>query len=181
MSATQDSPATLLPERARAYAITAHRDQRYGEHPYTYHLDAVADIVRRAWPESEQALAVAYLHDVLEDTDVPASWMAAEFGWAIAWQVDCLTDPVGATRTERKSLLHARLREAGGFYRIALLVKSADRLANVRECVKNDPQRLATYRDEHAAFRAACFREGLCDEIWAELDGLLRERSKETT
>jgi len=29
------------------------------------------------------------------------------------------------------------------------------------------------YRKEHGAFRPACFRPGLCDEIWAELDGHL--------
>jgi guanosine-3',5'-bis(diphosphate) 3'-pyrophosphohydrolase len=172
MTAPQDA-LVPLPQRARDYAISAHRDQRYGEHPYVYHLDQVAEIVRSV-TESEDAVAVAYLHDVIEDTDIPTSWIATEFGWTIAWQIDCLTDPIGATRAERKSVLHARLREATNFYRIALLVKCCDRLANVRECVKNNPALLERYRDEYAAFRAACFREGLCDGIWAELDGLLR-------
>ena len=50
-----------LEREARDYAIAAHGDQKYGEHPYVGHLDAVAEIVR---PDGELAVAVAYLHDL---------------------------------------------------------------------------------------------------------------------
>jgi hypothetical protein len=31
----------MKPEDARAFAVQAHGEQKYGEHPYSYHLDAV--------------------------------------------------------------------------------------------------------------------------------------------
>mgnify|MGYP003331794011 CR=1 FL=1 len=62
--------------------------------------------------------------------------------------------------------------------RAPLVVKAADRLANVRESVRSslldpDNKHLPKYRAEHPEFRLSAHRPGLCDEIWAELDKLL--------
>jgi hypothetical protein len=51
---------------------------------------------------------------------------------------------------------------------------AADRLANLRMSVA-DPAggKLAMYRQEHPAFRAAAYRPGLGDELWAEIDRIV--------
>lgn len=56
-------------------AIHYHRGQMYGDKPYTYHLQAVAEKVFQYYPhvkglELEQLHATAYLHDIIEDTEV---------------------------------------------------------------------------------------------------------------
>jgi (p)ppGpp synthase/HD superfamily hydrolase len=151
----------------REFAVAAHGAQRYGDGPYSVHLDAVAAI---AGPEHE---AVAYLHDVLEDTEADAAELALRFGAHVMACVVLLTDPEGPNRRARKALLHERLRRVGPELHAALVVKAADRLANVRASAANNPGLLAMYAGEHAEFRAAAYRAGLCDAIWAELDELL--------
>lgn len=160
----------------RTYAADKHAGQTYGAHPYTVHLAEVVEIVREA-DGSELAESVAWLHDVLEDTDGNSGEISDLFGPVVAVAVSCVTDPNGPNRRTRKARLHAQLRkldhEQHESYRIALLVKAADRLANVRACVEAGDSRLSMYRREHEAFREAAHRPGLCDEIWSELDGLL--------
>ena len=57
---------------------------------------------------------------------------------------------------------------------LALVVKAADRLANVRACIADRKRDLLdVYRDEQEAFRRAAFRPGLCDALWTELDAAL--------
>jgi (p)ppGpp synthase/HD superfamily hydrolase len=157
---------------ARAFAIEAHGAQTYGGGPYVTHLDAVAALV----PNTPSLKAVAYLHDVLEDTAVGYVVLADRFGPTIADAVELVTDPDGTNRKERKAKLHARLAAlslSDPAPPLALHVKVADRLANVRACVQSADTRLSMYRREHEDFRPAAFRAGLCDSLWAELDALL--------
>ncbi len=58
--------------------------------------------------------------------------------------------------------------------RAVLIPMAADRLANLRMSVA-DPAggKLAMYRQEHPAFRAAAYRPGLGDELWAEIDRIV--------
>lgn len=163
---------------ARMFILGAHTDQKYGQDPYYIHLDQVADIVR---PYGEQAVVWAYLHDVHEDTRVPLNRIMDIFGSEIAEGVRILTDEEGETRAERKRKTYAKMAKVGfKFYRV-LIVKVADRLANVRACIAPEtasPKKLAMYRDEHLAFKEAVYREGLCDELWVELDHLLLQVTK---
>jgi (p)ppGpp synthase/HD superfamily hydrolase len=161
---------------AERFAVEAHADQSYGTEPYTVHLQAVVTIVREAAPHDAIAEAVAWLHDVVEDTPVSVADIEIAFGDAIAAAVASLSDPPGSNRRERKALLHEHLRTLDATsptQRVTLLVKAADRLANVRACASSGDARVGMYRKEHAAFRTAAHRPGLCDTIWAELDALL--------
>lgn len=158
---------------ARTFAATAHGAQTYGSAPYVVHLDAVAALV----PDEPDLRAVAYLHDVLEDTDVHKDTLAARFGTLVAEAVALVTDPDAPNRSARKAKLHARLAALGVDDPVAVLalhVKVADRLANVRCCAESGDRRLAMYRQEHEEFRPAAYRAGLCDALWNELDALLR-------
>jgi (p)ppGpp synthase/HD superfamily hydrolase len=166
--ATRDTVA-----RARAFAVEAHGDQRYGEHPYAVHLDAVADLAR---PYGADAETVAYLHDVVEDTLVPPDRVRESFGDLVADCVALVTDAPGANRSERKMHTNAKLAEVAGDRQLALIVKACDRLANLRQSAHGAPgSKLDMYRAEHPAFRDAAYRPRLCDELWAEMDRVLAQ------
>ena len=77
-------------KKAREYAIQKHGSQTYGNSnlPYIYHLDGVARNTGRLLYVYfdfddvffERALIIAYLHDVLEDTDTPYNEIEKLFG-----------------------------------------------------------------------------------------------------
>ena len=81
--------ADALISRAEALATRAHAGQvdkagtAYIEHPR-----AVARIVQRDHPGQAAAIAIAWLHDVVEDTDVELDTIRADFGDEIANGVD---------------------------------------------------------------------------------------------
>lgn len=154
---------------AREFALTAHGDQRYGEHPYSYHLDAVAKLLE---PFGEVAQTSGYLHDVVEDSDSTDAEIRDVFGAEIADCVALVTDEAGENRRERKAKTNAKL--AATTNSLALIVKAADRLANLMESVR-DPVggKLDMYRQEHEAFKRAAFRPGVCDNLWARIDGIV--------
>ena len=86
-------------KHARTFAVAAHGDQKYGDQPYSFHLDAVAEILA---PFGEQAQIAGYLHDVVEDTPVQLEAVRREFGDKISECVALVTDEKGANRKERK-------------------------------------------------------------------------------
>jgi (p)ppGpp synthase/HD superfamily hydrolase len=166
---------------ARTFAAEAHTGQTYGEGPYTVHLAEVVAIVRTV-DDSKLVESVAWLHDVLEDTATTAVELAEMFGAPVAIAVAMVTDPEGyPNRKTRKAELHRRLAdldpEVSAPARLALLVKVADRVANLRACVASGDSRLKMYQREHAAFRDAAYRPGLCDALWSEMNALLGDAS----
>ncbi len=96
--------------RARAFAITAHGEQRYGDQPYRVHLDAVTELLA---PFGEQAQVVGYLHDVVEDTTVTLETVSETFGDRVAACLALVTDEPGVNRRERKARTNAKLAELG--------------------------------------------------------------------
>lgn len=151
--------------QARWFAAGAHGDQRYGDARYIKHLDDVAEIVK---PYGASAQVLAYLHDVIEDTHIDYLTVRDYFGVDVAEKVRLLTDEGGPNRKSRKEATNAKLRGVGAEHQLALIVKAADRLANVRAGGKND-----MYRKEHTDFGQAVYRHGLCDPIWEELNQIL--------
>ena len=158
--------------RARAYAVAAHGDQKYGDYPYVFHLDQVASLLTRY---GEDAQVIGYLHDTVEDTDATVTDVQREFGAFVAECVALVSDAPGRDRKTRKAKTYARLARVTGPAELALVVKAADRLANVRMCVKEQNHDLwQVYRQEQPVFFRAAFREGLCDDFGAELHQLLQ-------
>ena len=159
---------------AREFAKQAHLGQFYGDEPYIVHLDEVAKIVERYGQDYQ---TVAYLHDILEDTAHPSNDIGRFFGEDILEHIQLCTDEPGKNRKERKFATNLKLSNAElPKDAIGLIVKAADRLANARRCVLNNPKLLAMYAGEYPEFRDAAYRQGLCDEIWAELDSIFTER-----
>jgi (p)ppGpp synthase/HD superfamily hydrolase len=166
-----ESSRSEVVSRAREFAIAAHKNQRYGAHPYVVHLDAVAALVARY---GDEAQIVAYFHDMVEDTHVTLAMVSQEFGHRIAELVALVTDEPGSNRKSRKTLTNLKLAAVSQSNYIALVVKAADRLANVRISVsERNSSKLAMYLDEHREFRAAVYRPELCDDLWQEIKSVL--------
>lgn len=158
---------------ARDLAVHFHGDQKYGPRPYVFHLDQVADIVA---PWGEDAVIIAFLHDALEDTTIAVSTIGNIFGALVADCVQAVSDSPGLNRAQRKANTYRSLGAIGGDSRqsLALAVKAADRLANVRQSVKfGNADKVEMYREEHPAFRKAVLRAQLNEELVAEASMLL--------
>jgi GTP diphosphokinase / guanosine-3',5'-bis(diphosphate) 3'-diphosphatase len=121
--------------KAFAYAAKAHEGQqrRSGE-AYIRHPWAVAKICAELRLD-EETIAAALLHDVVEDTEVAAVELRAEFGDEVASLVEGVTK---LTRVSFQSREHA---EAENYRKMILamaqdprviLIKLADRLHNMR-------------------------------------------------
>jgi len=81
-----------------AFAKKEHKGHvdKVGKDYYTYHIAVVADRVK-AKTRDPVAVATAYLHDVVEDTDVGLDVIRKDFGDAVADAVGMLTRPTGVT------------------------------------------------------------------------------------
>jgi len=158
---------------ARAYALDAHGDQRYGVQPYSVHLDAVvAQILRFHGDDVEEELLVAgYLHDVLEDTPVTADQLRDRFGSRVTELVHAVTKEPGVTLRERDQITWQKIVETEA----AVRLKLADRIANVEACWTTRSKKLFKYKAEYPRFRGALYTDarGTEAEMWVALDELL--------
>ena len=133
----------MLTNKARDFAIKWHGDQMYGDKPYVYHLDQVADIVSRDNQDRSSGtmqwlIEVAYLHDCAEDCGVTYYQLADLFGVEVAHSVLLLT--------KSKDVLYddyiSRIKQ--NFY--ARTVKIADTKANLKQSIlDNDKNRIVKY------------------------------------
>lgn len=157
--------------KAKAFAMKAHGEQKYGDEPYIVHLEAV---VANLESYGEKAQIIGYLHDVIEDTEVGYQDVKNVFGDLIANCVAIVTDEEGQNRKERKARTYKKMSKVTGELELALIVKAADRLANIRACVKDGNERLLSmYKGEHPVFRSSVYREGLCEDIWHDIERLI--------
>jgi (p)ppGpp synthase/HD superfamily hydrolase len=152
--------------RARAFAIAAHGDQRYGDAPYEVHLAAVRQVLQDFGHDGDLAVA-AWLHDAVEDTGVTREAVEAEFGASVAALVWAVTG-VGANRKERSLAAYAKMQALPR----AVTLKLADRIANSEASARNNPRLHGIYRDELPAFRAALGAHGDA-AMWARLERAL--------
>ena len=96
--------------KAYTFALAAHaavgQKRKYTGEDYIHHPVQVANIVySRGY--SDEMLAAAYLHDVVEDTQVTIELIKKEFGKCIATLVEGLTDvskPEDGNRAARKEI-----------------------------------------------------------------------------
>ena len=144
---------------ARWFAIAKHAGQKYGQHPYSYHLDDavnelidhVLDLPALKFYDHDLIICATYLHDVLEDTSTTSEEMFGLFDRRIVELVQAVTDGPGKNRAERKKGVYAAIRTKGP---AALAVKLADRLANTKTCglSKDESEMLKMYRREQTDF-----------------------------
>jgi hypothetical protein len=101
-----------------------------------------------------------------------------EFDQIIARSVLYLTDEQGENRKTRKKLTNQKLAsiQVTSPFSTVLIVKSADRLGNMRNCVRmNNHGLLKMYIREYTDFKVAAYRHNLCDDIWVELERIVNQ------
>lgn len=156
-------------EKAKAFATKAHEGQKYGNQPYTYHLQQVVNVLERFDHASDKLLAAAWLHDTLEDTSTTEFEIAKEFGPRVAELVIRVTDQPGNTREGRKRATYPII-AANPF---AVLLKLADRIANVECALQDGSGYIQMYKKEQPDFEQALRTEGQYEDMWFHLGELL--------
>ena len=138
-------------ERARVFATAAHAAvaqlRKYTNEPYIIHPAEVASIVRSV-PHTDEMVAAAWLHDVVEDTGVTIETIREEFGTEVADLVGGLTDvsrPEQGNRATRKAIDRAHTAMAPAE---AQTIKLADLISNTRSILEHDQKFAKTYLEE---------------------------------
>lgn len=197
----------MITHQIRELAEEMHQGQMYGEKPYMVHLD---DVARMAEPYGTTAVAVAYWHDVMEDRpelrDIfikkvnEINSPSLDLGQVIK-MVELITDPQ-LTRAEAKRYMNKVFSgiNVATDMSYVLLVKTIDRLCNVRASLNSDTRRMTMYIREHVDFRDAVKRltesspcikatyhkeKNFCwtrwNDMWEELDGMLLYSKQRTS
>lgn len=132
--------------RAMMFAREAHKDQKrkYTGNPYTDHLAEVAGIVATV-DHSPESIAVAWLHDCVEDQGVSPAEIARLFGPRVQYGVLALSDLEIGNRKERKAASRERLSRAQYWVQT---IKVADLISNTASIVMHDQKFAAVYLEE---------------------------------
>jgi (p)ppGpp synthase/HD superfamily hydrolase len=156
------------------YARDAHATQTYDEYPYFKHLENVYNVlIQFGYDEGNPLhvplLAAAWLHDVLEDSSRSYADLKEQFGEDVAEIVFCMTDEIARTRKEKKQKTYQKIRSN----KSAIIVKVADRIANIEHAKKNRPDKLKMYAAEQKEFQDELRVYEHIIPMWNYLDKLM--------
>jgi (p)ppGpp synthase/HD superfamily hydrolase len=127
--------ATAALRFARRVHLGQYRKQT--DEQFVVHPIAVAELLSDSGYDGAM-LAAAYLHDVVEKTDVELGEIRERFGPPVAELVDALSEnPEIPEYAERKRALRKRIIGAGGD---PVVIYAADRVANMRDWRKVAPE-----------------------------------------
>lgn len=126
--------------RAASYAEKKHKGQKYGGGDYfKEHVEKVANSTYCAGGGSIE-LQVAYLHDVVEDTETTLEEIRMVFGEEVVEAVDAITKREGESREDYLKRCHLN--------EIARKVKFSDAWCNFeKSMLDGDNKRVNRYRD----------------------------------
>lgn len=137
--------------KAMEFARKVHAEQRrkYTNNPYFDHLAEVAGITMTVGFDTfdyiQSVMAVAWLHDCVEDQGVTFTELSERFGRAVSDGVLWLSDLEEGNRATRKQLSRERLSRAPGWIQT---IKCADLISNTSSIVQYDPKFAVTYLEE---------------------------------
>lgn len=118
-----------LTDKAFALALAAHEGQKRHEGtPYITHPVAVAFILARH-DFSEEVIAAALCHDVLEDTNITEDEMRLELGGVVVDTIKALSYDYSVPYKEQRERYIESVRQAGEG---AMAVSVADKIHNVQ-------------------------------------------------
>ena len=143
---------TPMINKAKMLAGKAHEGQfrKYSGMPYIVHPIEVATIVQTV-DHSDEMIAAALLHDVVEDTDYTVEDIAKEVSPAVAELVEGLTDvssPQDGNRAVRKTKDRDHLAKQNAEVQT---IKLADVISNSQDIKANDPKFAKVYIEEMKA------------------------------
>jgi (p)ppGpp synthase/HD superfamily hydrolase len=161
-------------QKAINFAKEAHGDQKYGEHEYSKHLQDVSDVLTRfcldveTYPFLHEA---AWLHDTVEDTHISIIDISNNFSNYVSHIVWCVTSDQGDNRKERNSKTYKKIKL--NYY--AIILKLADRIANVENCIKTNSDLLKMYKKEYKEFKKQLYTNDIVNIqlMFKHLDKLL--------
>lgn len=138
-------------QKAREFAANAHYEQKrkYTGEPYINHPAEVVSILKTVGA-SDNMIAAAWLHDVVEDCCVAIVTIARLFGEEVAGLVSDLSDislPVDGSRASRKEIDRQHTAKASPD---AKTIKLADLISNTSSIVEHDPHFVRVYLHEKA-------------------------------
>lgn len=143
-----------MEEEAKGFAREAHEGQfrKYKNEPYIEHPIRVAGLVKTV-PHTEEMICAAYLHDVVEDTDVTLENIKEKFGDKVADLVSELTDEFVKKKyphLNRKKRKEKEVQRQSKISKEAKTIKLADVIDNTRDIVENDRDFARRYVPEMA-------------------------------
>ena len=154
---TDSELATAALRFARRAHLGQHRKQTHEQ--FVEHPIAVARLLSEAGYDDEVIVA-AYLHDVVEKTEIGLPEIRERFGPEVADVVDSLSEDEGIpSYAERKRTLRRRVLDAS---RTTILIYAADRVANMRDWRRVSP----SAREEVGARLETTLEERL--DLWRE-------------
>ena len=162
-------------KKARAFAQKAHNVQTYGNggvYPYYKHCEDVEGVLRRFGFTEEKDLDIlvsSWLHDTLEDTNNSYNDVKKEFDINIAEIVYCVTDEMGRNRKEKKEKTLPKIRSNPK----SVILKVADRIANVEFGISEGSSFVDMYRKEHPDFQYQLRIYRQIDAMWEHLEKIL--------
>lgn len=181
-------------QQVREWAAQRHAEANctYGVHDFTYHLNAVENVLLRFGHDSVYLRTVAHLHDVVEDTSTALDEIGQRFGMLVMAGVDALTDVTHdmqgdklPNRRARQQATYAKLRgyctRNGSWTDLAfqdlrqvINVKLADRIANVEASMAGiNSRHYDMYVVEHPFFCREVGQVGGDEAMWTHLDKLV--------
>ncbi len=186
----EDLIGTLKKEhkKARTMALLSHAtlDQKYGRHPYEYHLRAVRRALKRFGFGPDDSIlglklgTAGWLHDAIEDTYITLAdiyyALGLEMGDAMYGLTNVAKDPKHEDGIEpedvrqlRKRLTKLKTVES----ELRRLTKLADRIANTEMSMLSlflgEDTKIEKYRNEWHDFYGILHVPGEADEMWRHL------------
>ncbi|MEI6312325.1 MAG: hypothetical protein WCP57_08710 [Bacteroidota bacterium] len=135
-------------------AISLHGNQKYGIFPYEFHLFNVVNVLARYLCPNENnfnLFAGAWLHDVLEDTNISKEDFIEIFGIELFNIVWGLTDGVNGDYFQKKEKMYEKLIHNQD----SIIIKIADRIANIEfSLINSDEKKLKKYLEQNERFNA---------------------------
>ena len=142
----------MIAYSAMMLASRLHKEQKrkYTNNPYFDHLAEVAGIVSTV-SETQNSMAVAWLHDSIEDCGVSIDDLVRMLGYGVnaetiaagVWWLSDTED--GKNRAERKAKSRDRLAKAPGWIQT---IKCADLISNTSSIMQHDAKFAVTYLEE---------------------------------
>lgn len=128
-------------EHAKALAYERHKGQcrpNKGKQPKIQHIAEVASLVKRA-EGSEEMIAAAWLHDIVEDTATELEEISETFGQGIAHLVDGLTEVDGFEGMTIQAYKNGQAQRLQAKTDGVKLVKLCDQLSNIKSVLVDPP------------------------------------------
>ncbi len=142
-------------EISRRLAFLAHNNQKYGNKPYSFHLEEVSSLVkkyvRRYFSNGKDhnkktidIISASFLHDSLEDTNLKFSDILCFTNNEIANYVELLTNSEGKNKREITINTLKKMKKS----KEAVFIKLCDRICNMRNSKKNLPSLFKKYKED---------------------------------